>query len=396
MINLKKSELKLVEHIEKKVRDMKDDNPFGYVDGIDTLAQSLEENTQFHVKDYKAVINYFMDKELHIYKTEKDKKEVEIKAVVYDMCKQVIEKALKYRRERNKKTSKVETNLLTHAPYFVGGSRKRKKKGREEGYILIEKSGVRKITYENDLGIMLTMADAKTLFALFSLWEEQNFSEWITFTEYKLLNKMNLKDGGEQYKNIRNSLEKLRNTSVIMKEAYDREEGKRQVTNRFKLIIADKFTEDFNYKGEIKSKTYEIQFSPYINTSLKSGYYSLISLTIFNDLELETAQGIYLMFVGINNMDRNEKYFNRQQNFEIPLEEVYESLFIESEKHKRKGVVERGCEELKDVGVLDDFYFKNLKKKNESVVLVLSEWQRGVLNKKEQLGDLETKLVEDI
>src|SRR5699024_6181503 len=126
--------------------------------------------------------------------------------------------------------------------------RKRKKKGREEGYILIEKSGVRKITYENDLGIMLTMADAKTLFALFSLWEEQNFSEWITFTEYKLLNKMNLKDGGEQYKNIRNSLEKLRNTSVIMKEAYDREKGKRQVTNRFKLIIADKFTEDFNYK----------------------------------------------------------------------------------------------------------------------------------------------------
>src|SRR5699024_3231303 len=226
-------------------------------------------------KDYKAGINYFLDRELYIYKTEKDQKEVEDKTVVYDVSKRVMEKAIKHRRERNKKTSKVETNLLTHAPYFVGGSRKRKKKGREEGYILIEKGGVRKLSYQNDLGIMLTMADAKTLFALFSLWEEQGFSDWITFTEYKLLNKMNLKD---------------------------KEGGKREITNRFKLIIADKFTEDFNYKGEIRAKTYDIQFSPYINTSLKSGYYSLISLTIFNDLEIETAQGIYLMFVGINNM----------------------------------------------------------------------------------------------
>src|SRR5699024_759055 len=105
--------------------------------------------------------------------------------------------------------------------------RKRKKKGREEGYILIEKGGVRKLSYQNDLGIMLTMADAKTLFALFSLWEEQGFSDWITFTEYKLLNKMNLKDGGEQYKNIRNSIEKLKKTNFINKEKYDKEGGKR-------------------------------------------------------------------------------------------------------------------------------------------------------------------------
>src|SRR5699024_12147357 len=97
---------------------MMEDNPFGYVDGIDTLAKKLEENTQFHVKDYKAGINYFLDRELYIYKTEKDQKEVEDKTVVYDVSKRVMEKAIKHRRERNKKTSKVETNLLTHAPYL--------------------------------------------------------------------------------------------------------------------------------------------------------------------------------------------------------------------------------------------------------------------------------------
>src|SRR5699024_9350565 len=128
----------------------------------------------------------------------------------------------------------------------------------------------------------------------------------------------------------------------------------------------------------------------------KKGYYSLISLTVFNDLEIETAQGLYLLFIGMNDMDRNEDYFTGKGEFEIPLEKVYASLFIESEKHKRKGLIEKGCEELKDVGVLDDFYFKYLKKKNESIVLVLSDWQRSVLNKKEQLGEIETKIVEDI
>src|SRR5699024_11503482 len=104
-------------------------------------------------------------------------------------------------------------------------------KGLEERYILIEKGGLRKLTYENDLGIMLTMVDAKTLFALFSLWEEQNYPEWLSFTEYKLLNKMGMSDGGNQYRNIRNSLEKLRNTSVILSDAYDIEKGTREGTN---------------------------------------------------------------------------------------------------------------------------------------------------------------------
>ena len=379
---MKRSEKKLINKVETGVKEIVKERPVGNDREIEKLVEEIEENRMFRVKDYNYAINYFMDKELKVYKTEEDTNIIKEESLVYDLSKRVIEKAIKYRRSKNNETSKVDTNILTHAPYFVGGSRKRKKKGLEERYILIEKGGLRKLTYENDLGIMLTMVDAKTLFALFSLWEEQNYPEWLSFTEYKLLNKMGMSDGGNQYRNIRNSLEKLRNTSVILREAYDIETGTREVTNRFKLIIADKFTEDFDYTGKLSSKQYDIQFSPHIVTSLKKGYYSLISLTVFNDLEIETAQGLYLMFIGIDNMDRKDEYYTSKGEYIISLEKVYETLFIESNKYMRKSIIEKGCEELKDVGVLKDYYFKNVGSKNEKLVMCPTEWQEDLLGKR--------------
>jgi len=389
---LKRSETQLINKVEAGVRKLFEENPLGYASGIEKLVEEIEDNRKFRIKDYNYAINYFTNRELKVYKTEEDTEVIKDKTMLYEVSKNVVEKAIKYRRSKNNETSRVDTNILTHAPYFVGGSRKRKKKGLEERYILIEKEGLRKLTYENDLGIMLTMVDAKTLFALFSLWEEQDYPEWLSFTEYKLLNKLGMSDGGNQYRNIRNSLEKLRNTSVILREAYDIETGTREVTNRFKLIIADKFTEDFDYKGKLSSKTYEIQFSPHIGSSLKKGYYSLISLTVFNDLEIETAQGLYLLFIGMNDMDRNEDYFTGKGEFEIPLEKVYASLFIESEKHKRKGLIEKGCEELKDVGVLRDYYFKYVGNKNEKLVMCPTEWQEDLLGKKGTVKEIGTNL----
>lgn len=77
------------------------------------------------------------------------------------------------------------------------------------------------MTYQNNLGHMLTMADAKTLIALFSLWEEQDYGEWVTFTEYQIVDRLDMGMGGRQYQLVRNSLDKLRNTSVVFQEAYE-------------------------------------------------------------------------------------------------------------------------------------------------------------------------------
>ncbi|MFD2210173.1 hypothetical protein ACFSMW_10630 [Virgibacillus halophilus] len=40
------------------------------------------------------------------------------------------------------------------------------------------------------------MADAKTLFALFSMWEEENYGEWVSFTEYQIVKNLNMVNGG--------------------------------------------------------------------------------------------------------------------------------------------------------------------------------------------------------
>lgn len=370
-------------------------------DAVDRIAKKIEKNRKYRVKDYESALAYFRnityymaeDVERGLGKGNKENLDL------FEESKRVVVRILENRRARNREISKVDTNILTHAPYFSGGSKKRKQKGKEDGYILIEKQGLRHVTYENETGVMLTMADAKTLFALFSMWEDQGYQDWIRFTEYQLLETLNLKIGGKQYAMVRNSLEKLWNTSIVMEEAYDVKTGTRKETKRFKLIVADKVVEDYNTVGELRSKKYEIQFSNYVNASIEGGYYSLISLAVFNELEIDTAQGLYLMMTGINDMDKNDAYIRQDGCIDIDLEEVYHTLFLESAKYRNRELVERGCEELKEVGVLNDYHFVYKGRSAKRIVLEPSDWHLDVIKKKEtklEIGDSEQLSFEQI
>src|SRR5699024_2558742 len=118
---MKKSEERLIKKVEKEIKKMLKGDTFDLQDNMDLLAEDLEERNQYRIKDYNFGINYFMNKELNVYKTKKGSEGVEEEARFYEICKKVLELSIKYRRENNKKISKVETNILTHAPYFVGG-----------------------------------------------------------------------------------------------------------------------------------------------------------------------------------------------------------------------------------------------------------------------------------
>src|SRR5690625_369067 len=93
------------------------------------------------------------------------------------------------------------------------------------------------MSYENQSGKLLTTNDAKTLLGLFALWSDQGFGDWVTFTEFQLLRKLNMDTGGRQYEMLRDSLNKLRETSLVLHEAYDKEKGTRFVTERFQLSL---------------------------------------------------------------------------------------------------------------------------------------------------------------
>lgn len=384
---MKKSVMELLTHVKQEVGDMIEENPYGYIDGIARIASKIEKSRKYRIKDYEEVINQLTNEELALFKSEDISEEGIMRgSQLLDTCKKVIAEAKEYRREKNKKTNRVETNLLTHAPYFVGGSKKRKAQGKKDGYIKIDKDGIRKMTYQNNLGHMLTMADAKALFALFSLWEEQDYGEWVTFTEYQIVNRLDMGMGGNQYQLVRNSLEKLRNTSVVFQEAYESETGKRVKTERFDLIIADESTVEYNKSGEVNSKQFRFQFSPHIEKSFNHGYYTFISIAVFNELEIEAAQALYVMISGIASMENASEYVKEEGVFIIPLDEVYGTLFLEDRRPKNKGVVEKGCEELKSIDIIKEYTFIKEGRSFTKLEIEITDWLKDVLGKKDYIG----------
>ncbi|MED4284749.1 replication initiator protein A [Priestia megaterium] len=357
---------------------------------IEEYAQKVESIKKYRTKDYDKSLSHFLQKEVDIYKDKEsngnnfDKSTVKI----LDTAKKLLAMAKKIRRN-NRQASKVDTNILTASPFFVGRKRELIKQGKERGYISFEHNGVKKLTYENKLGELLTYNDAKTLFALFALWDEQGKDDWLSFTKYQLLNKMNLVDGGRQYQIVHESIEKLKNTWVVLHEAYFIEKGKRDVTKEFPLIIGhNSITESFD-NGNLKSTTYEIRFSEFIYKSIQNGNYSLISLALWDEIDSDSGKAIYSMISGISNMEDNSQYL-QDDMFVIPLNVVYKHLKLENPKPaKNREVVEKGCAELQSIEVIKEFNIEKVAPKTFNLVIEPSDWLNNILSKKKVLPNVE-------
>lgn len=390
---MNKEEKDYIDVVMNKVEEELVKNKGEKKETVERVLRQIKPVRLSRIKDYGTVLTYF-NSVIH-FNGKAETEEEKHKKKELEVCIEVVNRMLESRRARNRELSKVDTNIITHAPYFVGGNQKRKKRGRDDGYIKIEKDGVRKLRYENDTGEMLTTVDAHTLLALFNMWERQEYSEWIVFTEHQLLKTMGLDGGGKQYEILRRSIEKLWNTSVVMYEAYDVASGKREVTKRFKLIEADKISKELSKRGDLRSKTYEIQFSKHINASIEGGYYSLISLAVYGELDVPTARGLYLLMTGIHDMDTNESYMQEDGSIKVSLTEVYDTLYLESARYRNRDLVIKGCEELKNVGVVDDYSFTYKGKREDEIIITPSEWQLDVIRKNPR-EEVEQLTMEDI
>jgi len=371
----------LLDRLEDKVRK----NPYGFSEEsmIRDISYDIENQKRFKISDFDTLIIHYNKKELSLYKEGLvDPGEAQKEALLLDLGTKVLKEAKRIRREKTRsEKTKMDTNLLTHSPFFVGGSRKRIKKAQQDRYIQLDKKGFRRMSYENQSGKLLTTNDAKTLLGLFALWSDQGFGDWVTFTEFQLLRKLNMDTGGRQYEMLRDSLNKLRETSLVLHEAYDKEKGTRFVTERFQLIIADRFISDVTDTGYTISRQFEIQFSPYIHKSIDEGYSTLISLAILNELKREASQSIYLLLSGLQGMDNNSEYIKDEGFFEVPLSVLYDSMFLESENYRSKDTVEKGCEELKLAEVIDDYQFVKEGRSFTKVIIESSELLNEVLTK---------------
>lgn len=350
-------------------------------------AKILEAMRSFKKKDHDSALSELLSEENALLRRVAGSNINTTELKIIETATALLEKSKELRTEYNKiTTSKVDTNLLTGAPFFVGGSRKELAKARQEEAtpsIAFEQGGIRKITYYNAKGRLLNIHDAKILIALFDMWEKQGKEDWLTFSEYQLLLSNNMGTGGEQYRILRNSLNKLRDTSIILQEAYDVTSGTKIKTTRFPLIMAETFEEIHDKKGKVHSKTHKIQFSPYIYKSMKYGYYSFVSLPLSDEIDTNAARAIYFMICGISSMDGKEDYIKEDGRiYEIPVEDVYNQLKLENPRPTRnKKVVKDACDELVVNEILKTFYFTKEGKEIKTLVLEPADWVISMMRK---------------
>ncbi|NGY88201.1 hypothetical protein F6Y05_34870 [Bacillus megaterium] len=375
----------------KKVKQYASDIVINNLDEDSFLdyAQKLE-SLRKRIKDYDNAMHTFLQEEVDLYKQKEqngqsiDKFNIE----TIEMAKKLLENAKQIRRNNTKKTSKVDTNILTAPTFFVGKKKELLNYAKEGKPLTFVQDGVKSVTYENVKGYLLTYNDARTLFALLDLLSEQGNGNKLSFTKYQLLNKMNLVDGGRQYQIVSESLEKLRNTFILLHQAYDIKERQRFRSSRFPLISSEHFQVDTKNEKVI-STTHEIEFSDYVCESIQNGNYSLISLALWDEIETDSGKGVYSMITGISNMENNEEYV-KEGIFEIPINIVYKHLKLENPKPaKNKDIVEKGCNELQDIEVIEEFYFKKAGNRVTSIVIKPSQWLNELLSKKKHLPSVE-------
>ncbi|PGK52502.1 hypothetical protein CN918_32475 [Priestia megaterium] len=342
-------------------------------------AKKLEAMRKFKTKDYKEVIIQLQSHKLDLYDQSGGNINKVESSIINEGLK-LIERTQVLRKEYNSRTtSKVDTNILTGGPFFAGGNKARKNaKANGAPSVVFEQGGIHRITYENPKGHLLTMADAKVFVALVDLWEKNGRPEWLRFSEHKLLKILNSSLGGEQYRMLRESLNKLRYTSIILQEAHDVKTGKEVTTFRFPLIMAEKLVTNEDEHGNIKSKRHDIQFSPYIYNSMKFGYYSFVSLPLSDEIESNTARAIYYMLCGISTMEGKEKYIreeNESKIYTIPVDELYAQLKLENPKPARnKAAVQKACEQLVEHEILKSFNWLKNGRYTTDLQLTPSNW----------------------
>lgn len=383
-MHLNNAEKKLVSKIEEISSELLNINKEVSDKDLENAAMTIEKFKKFRIKDYESAINYFNAQGFELFNSS-DKNVDRSKMTAIDLSKNIAVKGKSIRKAKNRSNaSNVDTNILTHTPFFAGKPDKIKEKAEKGKPFIIDKEGHRKTTIQNDAGEVLGMPDAKTLTALFAIWSEKGTDDWFTFTEYQLLEKMNMAKGGKQYRMVKQSLEKLRLTSIVMQEAYNIKERKRTVTERFPLIIGEKFIIDEDEEtGRVKSKEYQIQFHQNLRTSYQNGYKTLISLPVFDELDNESAISIYLMLSGMNNMDGKDVYLKPDGRFEVPLQVIYENNMYSGPDKKKKQTVDRAIGELIKAEIVSEYSYIKDGRTPVAVSIEPSPWFKTFINSDE-------------
>lgn len=299
--------------------------------------------------------------------TEKLSQKLKRSVFALELIKVAIEKRDNARKQA---TVEVDRNLLQHGVITFAGGRRKSIKNPDAVHenariIRFDKEGLRRLSYQNDRGQIISEFDTRVFLGLHRLWEKYGRKQSFKFTEFELLQLINVGTGGKDYEQLRESLKTLFATSVVMQTYYKKNQNTTVNTQWFHLIQSKGTTENFN-KGRLYSVEHEIVFSNFLQESLEAGYVSYISLAMLEDLQTQIAQALYLTLSG--------EQPNEFGYYEFPLEQIANHIYLTDTPAKNKGAIERGCNELIQATVAEKFAIESNNKREKVLRIKPADW----------------------
>ncbi|NHN33154.1 RepB family plasmid replication initiator protein [Paenibacillus agricola] len=223
-----------------------------------------------------------------------------------------IGQAITLKRELNRQSSDhpLDNNIITGG-LFVAASPKPKTLKKYEkidvdtfgsrSYIEIDR---KKIAYKNTRGVVLSQYDGRVFLSVTKNWLLQGRPQTVELELKDIAREMNTTPSGGEYKTIRNSLDNIFATEIIMKEYYDPEIDGIYSTKDFFHIVSNLRWIARTQEEDGKERKVSITFHDRIYNNMLAGNYVFLNMIIYTELPTAFAKICYqhIIKAAVNNV----------------------------------------------------------------------------------------------
>jgi len=197
---------------------------------------------------------------------------------------------------------------------------------------------------------------------------------WIGFSLYELVELLQRTHGGRDYRQVKESLERLSSTSIQSKNAFYRKSTKSYVDDTFHLLDRVQHSESTDGSGRRSEKTW-VKLSDYFVESYKANYLKGLDADFYWSLNSSVAKRLY-RFV--------DKKRNHQRRWEVGLFALRDRIPLSPYKYpsKIKEKLAPAHEELRHKGFLERVTYR---KTPDGAHLVCYEIQEGFTKRRPAL-----------
>jgi hypothetical protein len=201
---------------------------------------------------------------------------------------------------------------------------------------------------------------------------------WISFSLYELIELLHRTHGGRDYRQVKESLERLSGTIIQSRNAFYRKSTKSYVDDTFHLLDRVQHTESTNGSGKRGEKTW-VKLSDYFVDSYKANYLKGLDADFYWSLNSSVAKRLY-RFV--------DKKRGQQRRWEADLFALRDRIPLSPYKYpsKIKEKLDPAHDELRQKGFLERVTYRRTA---DDAHLVCYEIQEG-FNKRRPALQLES------